>query len=108
LVDAVLELLAGVGSTVPLGKVRAAVLLMDPIAEAAKVPLIVIVTLLLAGKVAIVPLTELPAIAMVLGQAAPLVGEPQLAVKPLICELTLSRKLVPLALLGPALLMSNV
>jgi hypothetical protein len=104
----VLLLFAGVGSTVPIGNVRAAVLLMAPVAAAAKVPLIVMVTLLLAGKVATVPLTALPAMATLLGQIAPLVADPQLAVNPLICELTLSRKLVPFALLGPALLISNV
>ncbi|MNT27904.1 hypothetical protein D3C72_1635560 [compost metagenome] len=71
-------------------------------------PVTVIVTELLAGRLAMVPLTTLPATVTVAGHNAPPVGLPQVAATPVIEDGTVSLKLVPLASVGPALPTSKV
>jgi hypothetical protein len=93
---------------VPEGKEIDAVFDNEPLADPEMVPFIVMVTELLAGKVAIVPDTNpAPDILIVLGHTAPFSAFAQLAVKPLMAALTASEKTVPPAALGPALLMTN-
>jgi hypothetical protein len=105
----VLLLLAEFGSIVPVGSVSDAVLEIVPVAEPAIVPLIMMVTELFAGKVAILAETTLAAeIPIEAGQIAPLVAFEQLAVMPVMAAFTESTKLVPFAALGPALLMVKV
>jgi hypothetical protein len=103
-----LLLLAVFGSTVPVGSVTVAVFEIEPVAEPDTVPFIVIVTELFAGKVGIVAETTLPLIPTELGQTAPFNALEQLALRLLIAALTASEKLVPLAALGPALLITKV
>jgi hypothetical protein len=103
-----LLLLAVFGSRVPVGSASVAVFEIEPVAEPAMVPLMVMVTEPLAGRVAIVPETKLPVIPTELGHIAPFRAFEQLADKPLIAVLTVSEKLVPPAALGPALLITKV
>ena len=84
-----------------------AVLLMVPVADGLTVPVIVITNEPPAGKVAMVPLTVLPEIPG-LGHTAPPVVLAHEAVMPVMAALTVSVKLVLLAALGPALVISNV
>ena len=108
IVVAVLLLLLLFGSMVPNGKVRVAVFGIEPVAEPETVPLIVIVTELLAGSVGMLADTKAPVIPMLPGQTAPLSAFEQVAVRPLMAAFTVSEKLVPPAALGPALLMTKV
>jgi hypothetical protein len=69
--------------------------------------LIVNVTLPFAGKLVIVLVTLLPA-TLTAPHVAPGVGNPQLAVTPVMAAGTASLKVVPLALLGPWLVTTTV
>jgi hypothetical protein len=102
-----LALLLRVGSVVPVGGVTVAELMIVPMADALTVPLIVMVTLEPAGKVGTNPLTVLPTTETLAGQTAPPRALAQEAITPVMVLGTVSLKLVPLALLGPALLMTR-
>jgi hypothetical protein len=107
-VVAVLVLLPGVGSVVPLGGETVAVLAIDAFTEDEVVPLIVTTTELFGGIVAIVPLTVLPATVTEPGHTAPPAALPQLAVTPVIDAGMTSLNVVPLAAEGPALRIVSV
>jgi hypothetical protein len=104
----VLVLLLESGSLMPGGRPMVAVLVMVPVALGETVPLIVMTTLPPEGKFGTLPLTLLPTTPMLLGQMAPTVAEPQLAETPVIALGTMSLKVVPLAVEGPALLIRIV
>jgi hypothetical protein len=106
---AVLELLLlGFGSVVPLGAITLAVFTIVPVAVPESVPLMLTVTLEPAGKVAKIALTVLPLTLTLAGHTAPPVLALQLALTPVIPTGTTSVKLAPLALLGPALLITTL
>jgi hypothetical protein len=98
-----LVLLLESGSVMPGGGVAEAEFTSVPEAEALTVPVIVMVTELLAGKLGTEPLTVLPDTLTLAGHTAPPAAEPQLALSPVMAVGTVSVKVVPSAELGPPL-----
>jgi hypothetical protein len=104
-----LLLLLKFGSVVPAGALMTAELTNVPVALALTVPLILIVTEAPEGSVGMLPVTLLPLTSVEAGQTAPPSADPQVAVNPIgVMPIgSVSLNVVPLALLGPALLITN-